>query len=78
MDEKKFVKFLEAVQIDARAFYHYKLSEPFKEIVDEIYNDTEQFRYYTIVGYKTFLKELETELKIYYTLESEYSLQALC
>ncbi|MDE6058838.1 MAG: hypothetical protein K2G44_02235 [Clostridia bacterium] len=50
MDEKKFVEFLEAAKADARVFYHYNLSEPFKEIIDEIYDDTKQFRYYTLDG----------------------------
>lgn len=50
MDERKFVEFLGAVKTDARVLYRNKLSDPFKEIMDEIYNDAERFRYYTFDG----------------------------
>lgn len=82
MDERKFIEFLEAVKTNPQKFYHQKSSEPYKDIIDEIYDAVEQFRYYTFdgrfqdiflnlsrdtkytsLGYKVFLRDLETELK---------------
>lgn len=50
MNERRFVEFLNAVRADERAFYHYESSKPFKDVIDILYNDVGQFRYYTYDG----------------------------
>lgn len=50
MDKRKFVEFLDAVKNDEKTFYNYKKSKPYKDIINEIYDEVKKFRYYTFDG----------------------------
>lgn len=50
MDKRKFIEFLNAVRKDERAFYHYEMSKPYEDIINEINDEVKKFRYYTFDG----------------------------
>lgn len=50
MDIKRFKEFSKAVQQNPKVFYGFEESRPFKDVINEIYQDVSKFQYYTLDG----------------------------
>lgn len=50
MDNKRFIEFLKAIQQNPKVFYNFEEGKPFKDVINEIYQDVSKFQYYTLDG----------------------------
>lgn len=50
MDNKRFKEFLKAVQQNSKVSYGFEERKPFRDVINEIYQDVSKFQYYTLDG----------------------------
>lgn len=50
MDNKIFKEFVKAAQLNEKVTYDYEESEPYKDVINEIYKDVAKLRHYTLNG----------------------------